>query len=295
MYKQLFILILTYFVFSAPASASQAICGPDFNVTWAYCDFAPLIKAGENDAIINLVWDRMDERTVGNETYYYVGYVGNYYFYFRDGELCYMTNVTGGYELRYVYHNDRWYIGEYAENTTFYLLEPEKPCLRKVTWLSPSIVKALRNATLKSESYPVQINGSMLHISNGERSYSVKLPKNFTLSNLNGNVTLSAVFLKNGVLIYAQPKSARVPFGWNDIKVFHYDERSLKPLNFTETLKRRLPVCNPNQMDTLSMEKSQNQSTSLNATNQTETNKKEVCGTGTLLLLMIGPLILKKR
>ena len=85
------------------------------------------------------------------------------------------------------------------------------------------------------------------------------------------------------VLIYAQPKPG-FPFGWNDIKVFYYDGHSLKPLNFTEALRIRLPVCNINQTDALSMEKSQNQSTGLNATNQTETNKREVCGTGALLL-----------
>jgi len=49
----------------------------------------------------------------------------------------------------------------------------------------------------------------MLYISNGERSYPVKLPKNFILFNLNDNLKI--------VLIYAQPKP-EFPFGWNNIK-----------------------------------------------------------------------------
>lgn len=289
MYKRLFLLLfLVSFVLSNAVSASD-VCGPDFNVTWAYCSFGPLIKVGGNDAMITLVWDRMDERLVGGEPYYYVGYVGEYYFYFKDGELYYITNLTGGDELRYVYHDNHWYLEEFAGNSTFYVLDSKKPCLRKVTWLSPGIVKALCNATFKSKSYPVRINGSMLHISNDEQSYSIKLlHKNLTLPNLNDGEDLSAVFLREGVLIYTDHYGAS-EFEWNDVKVFYYDGHSLKPLNFTEALKRRLPVCNSNP---LSMEKSQNQSTGLNVANQTETG---VCGTGILLLLMIGPLILKKR
>ncbi|MDK2782546.1 MAG: hypothetical protein PWQ32_135 [Thermococcaceae archaeon] len=246
MYKQLFtLLILVFSIFVAPASASPDICGPDFNVTWAYCDFFPLIKTGEDDAIITLVWDRMDERIVGNETDYYVGYVGDYYFYFKDGKIYYLGNTTGGDQLRYVFYNGKWYLGWCLTNRSYReVIDPRVPCIERAVEFPPRVVDAMKskNYSLSSKYYPAYINGSKIYTSNGSVSYVIDIPSNMSM-NLPDNVALGAVFLRRGVLLFLYPENGLVYFDWGNLTVLYYDGSSLRRLNFTEGMKNTLPLC----------------------------------------------------
>jgi len=236
-----FVLFVTSLVVLAFSVSAQWACTPDFNVAGSYCSFAPFVKAGENDAIIALLWARMDARTVGNETDYHVGYVGAYYFYFNNGSLYYIGNVTGGRELRYVFYGGRWYLSD------GHTIDPWEPCMKRVLLLPPN-VRGLFNSenyTLEGRDFPVLVNGSVLHVSGENVSYTIPLPDNYTF-HVPENATLQAVFLKNGVLIYARPKTVFVPFGWNNLTVLYYNGDSVQFLNFTEALNKPLPGCGGN-------------------------------------------------
>ncbi|WP_258084208.1 hypothetical protein [Thermococcus thermotolerans] len=100
------------------------------------------------------------------------------------------------------------------------------------------------NVSIESPSYPVNINGSSLYISNGAVSYTIEVPDDVVVT-ASSNVTLRAVFLRKGVLIYTKPKNPFVPFEWGNLTVLYYDGGSLRRLNFTEALRRELPACPP--------------------------------------------------
>jgi hypothetical protein len=235
------ILLVTFLTLPALQVSAQSACTPDFNVAGSYCSFVPFVKTGENDAIIALVWDRMDARTVGNETDYHVGYVGAYYFYLNNGSLYYIGNVTGGEELRYAFYAGRWYLSDGRS------IDPMRPCMKRVL-LPPSGVRGLFNSgncTLRSRDFPVLVDGSVLHVSSENASYTIPLPDNSTFR-LSEKVILRAVFLKNGVLIYARPKTVFMPFGWDNLTVIYYNGDSVQFLDFTEALNKPLPGCGGN-------------------------------------------------
>ena len=73
-------------------------------------------------------------------------------------------------------------------------------------------------------------------------TYTIRLPKNVSFS-IPPNVTLRAVFLKKGVLIYTRPRTFDTPLNWSEVRVLYYDGRTLEVLNFTRAFKNRLPLC----------------------------------------------------
>ena len=122
---------------------------------------------------------------------------------------------------------------------------PAGPCLIRDVIIPGEIKDELcpcGNVSIASPSYPVSINGSTLHVSNGRVSYTIKVPDNITL-HLPSNTTLRAVFLEKGALIYIRPKNPFVPLDWGNVTVLYYDGSSLWRLDFTEALGRELPAC----------------------------------------------------
>ncbi|WP_225807189.1 MULTISPECIES: hypothetical protein [Thermococcus] len=87
---------------------------------------------------------------------------------------------------------------------------------------------------------------------------------------------LYALPVDGGILIYypGEIRAEKGSFLSELPLVFFYDGENLRHLDMSTDMQE-LPECNPSQA-------------------QTEKNKKEICGIGTLLLLMIMPLVLKK-
>ena len=113
-----------------------------------------------------------------------------------------------------------------------------------------------------------------------------KIPKVFS--------TLHALPFDGGILIY-YPGEIKVKMGsfLSELPfVFFYDGENLRRLYMSMDMQE-LPVCKSNS--TLTLKKSQNQSTSLNTKNQAEINKREICGIGTLLFLTFMLLVWKRR
>jgi hypothetical protein len=216
------------------------VCGPHPNLgPTEYCSFAPFIKTGNDDAIIDLSWDVMSPGIQGLPT---PDMVGDYYFYFKDGRLYYLGNTTGGYELFYEFYKGLWYLSDGQA------INPKKPCIIKNITIPGEIRNKLcscGNVSIKSPSYSVQLDGSTLRVSNGRVSYTIEVPDNMTLT-LPPNVTLRAVFLKRGVLIYTTTKTFGTPLDWKNLTVLYYDGEALKNLNLTEGMKNELPTCPPN-------------------------------------------------
>jgi len=246
-------LTVSFFLLLLPSisadNASIPICGPHPNLgPTEYCSFGPLIKVGEDDAIIDLSWDAMSPGIQGLPT---PDMVGDYYFYFKDGRLYYLGNTTGAYELLYVFHNGLWYLSDGK------VIYPEKPCIVENVTIPKEIRPELcpcSNVSLKSKSYPAVLNGSTVEIIGvdftplielphmGNSTYVLRLPENLSL-HLPPNVTLRAVFLGRGVLIYTYPMRFDTPLSWSELRVLYYDGRTLKVLNFTRAFKKGLPVC----------------------------------------------------
>ncbi|WP_457741702.1 hypothetical protein [Thermococcus sp.] len=243
------VLWVMLFVATPSAYATEALCGshsvlaPD-----EYCTFYPFIKVGNNDAIIDLSWDALGPAMGGAIT---PSMVGDYYFYFRDGRLYYLGNTTGAYELFYVFHDGLWYL---SDGRAIY---PGKPCIVENVTIPSEIRNQLcpcSNVSIKSRSYPIILNGSTLQIigvnftgqielpPSKNLTYTIKLPKNVSLS-LPPNVTLRAVFLDRGVLVYTYPMRFDTPLSWSEVRVLYYNGRTLKVLNFTRALENRLPTC----------------------------------------------------
>ncbi|WP_456394719.1 hypothetical protein [Thermococcus sp.] len=165
--------------------------------------------------------------------------VGEYYFYFKDGRLYYLGNTTGAYELFYVFHNGLWYLSDGRA------VDPKGPCILKNITPPEEIRDKLcpcGNVSIKSPSYPANLTGSLLQVSDGSTSYKIEVPANLSIS-LPENVTLQAVFLGGSVLVYTRPQNPFVPLDWKDVAVFYYDGKTLRKLNFTKALEEELPAC----------------------------------------------------
>ncbi|AEC52640.1 hypothetical protein PNA2_1725 [Pyrococcus sp. NA2] len=148
-----------------------------------------------------------------------------------------------------------------------------------------------------------KLQGGFLTFANSTYKIPVTELERYFLSFLNNNEmpkalsTLHALSLGGGILIY-YPGEIKIGKGSPLLElplIFFYDGENLRHLDMSTDMQElsecggRFPVC---KLDgTPPMEKSQKQSTN---SNQTESNKKEACGIGTLLLLMITPLVLKK-
>ena len=231
-------LLLVLLLFGIPSvHATEALCGPNpVLAPTEYCAFHPFIKAGENDAIIMLSWDALGPGMRGVPT---PSMVGEYYFYSKDGNLYYLGNTTGAEELFYTFHEGLWYLSDGRA------IDPEGPCILKNITPPEEIRDELcpcGNVSIKSPSYPVSINGSRLYASNGAVSYTIEVPGDVAIPALD-NVTLRAVFLRKGVLIYTWPKNPFVLLDWGNVTVLYYDGSSLQRLNFTKALGRELPAC----------------------------------------------------
>ncbi len=231
-------MLLTLLLLSLPfVSAAESLCGPHPVLgPTEYCSFAPFIKVGNDDAIITLSWDALGPGMQGIPT---PSMVGEYYFYFRDGRLYYLGSTTGAEELFYTFYRGLWYLSDGRA------IDPRGPCLIRDVIIPGEIKDELcpcGNVSIASPSYPVSINGSTLHVSNGRVSYTIKVPDNITL-HLPSNTTLRAVFLEKGALIYIRPKNPFVPLDWGNVTVLYYDGSSLWRLDFTEALGRELPAC----------------------------------------------------
>ncbi|WP_099211048.1 hypothetical protein [Thermococcus henrietii] len=231
------------------ATPIGSLCGPHSVLApTEYCTFYPFIKVGHNDAIIDLSWDALGPGMSGLPT---PSMVGDYYFYFKDGRLYYLGNTTGAYELFYIFRDGRWYLSDGR------VIYSEKPCIVGNVTIPEEIRKELcscDNVSIKSKSYPVVLNGSTLKIigvdftylikvpPTGNLTLSLRLPENFSLE-LPPNVTLRAVFLGRGVLIYTRPGRYDTPLDWDEVRVLYYDGNRLEVLNFTRGFENRLPVC----------------------------------------------------
>ncbi|WP_456395146.1 hypothetical protein [Thermococcus sp.] len=239
MYKKAalgFVLLFLLFLTVTPAYATEALCGPNpVLAPTEYCTFYPFIKAGEDDAIIMLSWDALGPGMQGIPT---PSMVGEYYFYFKDGMLYYLGSTTGLEELRYVLHDNLWYISDGRA------INPKKPCIRRVLMLPLGVTRSMRSRKylISSEDYPARINDSKIYTSNGSVSYVIKIPSNLSI-NIPDNVTLRSVFLHGGVLLFLRPENSFVPFGWENVTVLYYDGNSLHMLNFTRALGSKLPTC----------------------------------------------------
>jgi len=244
----LFVLILPT-VRLVHATPIGSLCGPHSVLAPdEYCTFCPFIKVGHNDAVIALSWDALGPGMSGLPT---PSMVGDYYFYFKDGRLYYLGNTTGAYELFYEFYKGLWYL---SDERAIY---PKKPCIVEKVTIPKEIRKELcscDNVSIKSKSYPVVLNDSTLQIvgvnftylieipPTRNLTYTIRLPDNFSLE-LSPNVTLRAVFLGKGVLIYTRPERYDTPLGWDEVKVIYYDGNKLEVLNFTRAFENRLPVC----------------------------------------------------
>jgi len=231
------------------ATPIGSLCGP--NPVLApdeYCTFYPFIKVGHNDAIIDLSWDALGPGMSGLPT---PSMVGDYYFYFKDGKLYYLGNTTGAYELFYIFHDGLWYLSDGRA------INPKDLCVINNVTIPEEIRKELcpcSNVSIQSKSYPVVLNGSTLEIigvgptdtiellPSKNMTYTIRLPENFSLE-LPPNVTLRAVFVGGGVLIYTRPERYDTPLSWDEVEVLYYNENKLEVLNFTRGLENRLPVC----------------------------------------------------
>ncbi|KUH34541.1 hypothetical protein APY94_01610 [Thermococcus celericrescens] len=165
--------------------------------------------------------------------------IGEYYFYFRDGRLYYLGNTTGAEELFYTFYRGFWYLSDGRA------IDPRGPCLIGDVMIPEDIRNELcpcGNVSITSPSYPVEFNGSTLHVSNGRVSYIIKVPDSVAL-HLPSNTTLRAVFLGEEALIYIRPQNPFVPLDWGNVTVLYYDGGSLRRLNFTEGLRNELPPC----------------------------------------------------
>ncbi|WP_297510314.1 hypothetical protein [Thermococcus sp.] len=243
------ILWVMLFVATPLAYAIGSLCGPHSVLAPdEYCTFYPLVKTGEDDAIIDLSWDALGPGMSGLPT---PSMVGDYYFYFKDGRLYYLGNSTGAYDLLYVFHDGLWYLSDGR------VIYPEKPCIVENVTIPKDIRGELcpcSNVSIKSKSYPVILNGSTLQIVGiisassielpplKNPTYTIELPENLSI-NLPPNVTLRAVPLGGGFLIYTHPTRFDTPLNWNGVRVLYYDGRTLEVLNFTEAFKNRLPLC----------------------------------------------------
>ncbi|AMQ19598.1 hypothetical protein A0127_10210 (plasmid) [Thermococcus peptonophilus] len=229
--------VFLLFLFLSPVLATESLCGPHPVLgPTEYCSFAPFIKVGKDDAIITLSWDALGSGMQGVPT---PSMVGGYYFYFRDGKLYYLGSTTGAEELFYTFYRGLWYLSDGRA------IDPEKPCVTNNVMIPEEIRNELcscGNVSITSPSYPVEFNGSKLHVSNGRVSYTIKVPDNMTL-HLPSNTTLRAVFLGEGALIYIQPKNPFVPLDWGNVTVLYYDGSSLWRLNLTRGLEKELPTC----------------------------------------------------
>ncbi|SEV87066.1 hypothetical protein SAMN05216170_0530 [Thermococcus thioreducens] len=239
MYKKVGVglfLFLSLFI-TSPAYAIGSFCGPSpVLAPTEYCTFYSFIKAGEDDAIIMLSWDALGPGMQGVPT---PSMVGEYYFYFKDGRLYYLGNTTGAYELFYVFHNGLWYLSDGRA------IDPDKPCIIENVTIPAEIRDELcpcGNVSIKSPSYPANFTGSLLQVSDGSTSYTIEVPANLSIP-LPENVTLQAVFLEAGVLVYTRPQNPFVPLDWKDVAVFYYDGKTLRKLNFTKALEEGLPAC----------------------------------------------------
>jgi len=249
MYKKVGVMLFLLLLFITPTYALGSFCGPHSVLApTEYCTFYPFIKVGHNDAIIDLSWDALGPAMGGSIT---PSMVGDYYFYFKDGRLYYLGNTTGAYDLFYIFHDGLWYLSDGRA------INPEGPCVINNVTIPEEIRKELcpcSNVSIKSKSYPVVLNGSTLEIigvgstdtielpPSKNMTYTIRLPDNFSLE-LPPNVTLRAVFLGRGVLIYTRPERYDTPLSWEEVKVLYYDGNRLEVLNFTRAFKNRLPVC----------------------------------------------------
>ncbi len=243
------ILWVMLFVATPLTYATGSTCGPHpILAPNEYCTFYPFIKTGEDDAIIDLSWDALGPGMSGLPT---PSMVGDYYFYFKGGRLYYLGNTTGAYDLLYVFHDGHWYLSDGR------VIYPKGPCVVENVTISEKIKGELcpcSNVSLKSKSYPVILKGSTLQIVGITPAGSIELPplKNLTYTielpgnlsiNLPPNVTLKAVSLGYGFLIYTRPARFDAPLNWSEVRVLYYDGRTLEVLNFTEAFKNRLSLC----------------------------------------------------
>ena len=276
-----FIISLFLLLLLVPTThAIGSLCGPNpVLAPGEYCTFHPFIKTGENDAVIMLSWDAQGLGMQGIPT---PSMVGEYYFYFRDGKLYYLGNTTGGDEIFYTFYNGIWYLSDGRA------IDPEKPCMMENIPHPGEIREKLcpcGNTSIASPSYPASINGSRLYISNGKVSYTIEVPGNITFP-LSDNITLRAVFLRKGSLIYTWPSNPFVPLDWQNITVLYYNG-SLKLLNFTDAL-------NHIELKSCSMH-SKNLTKSTFTQTTTETAEKEgICGPASIVLLTLMALILRR-
>ncbi|WP_297518048.1 hypothetical protein [Thermococcus sp.] len=233
----LVLFLLLPLSFLPSALAAESLCGPHPVLgPTEYCSFAPFIKVGKDDAIITLSWDALGPGMQGVPT---PSMVGEYYFYFKDGELYYLGNTSGAEGLFYTFYRGLWYLSDGRA------IDPRGPCLIGDVIIPEEIRDELcpcGNVSIESSSYPVELNRSTLHVSNGTVSYTIKLPDNMGII-VPTNTTLRAVFLEKGVLIYTRPKNPFVPLDWKNVTVLYYDESSLRRLNFTEGLRNELAPC----------------------------------------------------
>ncbi|WP_297468818.1 hypothetical protein [Thermococcus sp.] len=243
------VLWVMLLVATQPTYATGSICGPHpVLAPDEYCTFYPFIKTGEGDAIIDLSWDALGPGMSGLPT---PSMVGDYYFYFKDGRLYYLGNSTGAYDLFYVFHDGLWYLSDGR------VIYPEGPCIVENVTIPEKIKGELclcSNVSIKSKSYPVILKGSTLQIVGiappgsielpplKNLTYMIELPENLSID-LPPNVTLRATPLDGGFLIYTQPMRFDTPLNWSEVRVFYYDGRTLRILNFTEAFKNRLPLC----------------------------------------------------
>lgn len=72
-------------------------------------------------------------------------------------------------------------------------------------------------------------------------TYTIELPENLSID-LPPNVTLRATPLGGGFLLYTRPMRFDTPLNWDEVRVFYYDGKTLRSLNFTEAFKNRLPL-----------------------------------------------------
>ena len=236
----LFLAVLVSFLLLPTILAENVpipVCGPHPILgPTEYCSFAPFIKVGKDDAIITLSWDVLSPGIQGLPT---PNMVGDYYFYFKDGRLYYLGNTTGTYELFYEYYKGLWYLSDGRA------INPKKPCIINNVTIPKEIRKKLcscGNVSIASPSYPAELNGSTLYVSNGRVSYTIKVPRGMII-HLPSNTTLRAVFLEKGALIYTRPENPFVPLDWQNVTVLYYDGNSLQRLNFTKGIENSLLTC----------------------------------------------------
>ncbi|AHL22298.1 hypothetical protein [Thermococcus nautili] len=245
-------MLLLFVVLSfmcSPAYASGVTCGPHSVLApGEYCSFATFVKAGNNDAIIVLSWSALGPGMSGLPT---PSMVGDYYFYFKNGKLYYLGNTTGAYELFYELYKGVWYLSDGRA------ISPENLCMAENITIPKEIRPKLcscDNVSIQSKFYPAVLNGSTLQILGVESpdliefppsknsTYSIQLPKNLSLS-VPPNVTLRAVFLGKGVLVYTYPERFDSPLSWNELSILYYNGKTLEVLNLSEGLRERLPLC----------------------------------------------------